>query len=322
VHSSTSSFRTLPHGWLSLAVGGFLALLALGAWEMLWRSRGFVPSLTDSEALWCHERREVVRDSIVIVGSSRVQKDLDPDVLSRSLDGRSVVQLALAGGDGFPVLADLARDPSFAGVVVIEYMPRRILTADATGVARMDGFLAWCRDPNIIANTEGQLDRALQRRVVGLNPELHPITILSYAYAHHRLPHGSHEVLRDDRFSATSFAGGSGTSLDRWDEPLPVHALAERLERARADIAAIHARGGRVVLFRPPVTGEVLADEERRFPSGTWLPTVARELGVPAIDFLAVPELRALPCPDGEHLDESDAPAATAAVARELRALL
>jgi lysophospholipase L1-like esterase len=109
---------------------------------------------------------------------------------------------------------------------------------------------------------------------------------------------------------------------DRWEEPLLPHELDARFSVLRAQVSALRARGGRVVLYRPPVTDDVLADEERRFPAKTWLPRVASALGVPYIDFSAVAGLQAVACPDGEHLDARGVPAATDALARALRDLL
>ncbi len=111
MHSSTSSFRTLPHAFRSLALGATLALALLAGWELVWRSRGFVPSLTNNEPLWCQERRAVGKDTVVILGSSRVETGLDPPVLSEALGGRRVVQLGLDGGNFIPGLLDLYAIP-------------------------------------------------------------------------------------------------------------------------------------------------------------------------------------------------------------------
>jgi hypothetical protein len=324
VLSSTSNFRTLPHGWLALAIGAFIAALGLGAWEMLWRTRGFVPSLADTEALWCDERSHATGNVVAILGSSRLQTGVDPLVVSHDLGGRGVVQLALAGADPLPVLASLANDPGFSGVVLLEYMPRRIFTPDSAPMARMQSFLATCSNPSLVAGVESSLERVLQRRFAALNTELHPIAILSYAQAHHALPRGSHEVLRSDRLSMMTFSPhpSGGGQPDRWEAPLLPRELDERFATMRAQITALRARGGRVVLYRPPVTDDVLVDEEQRFPAKTWLPRVASELGVPYIDFAAVAGLQNVPCPDGEHLDARDVPAATDALAHMLRDLL
>jgi hypothetical protein len=318
VHSFTSSFRPLPHAWRSLAIGVVLAVFWLAGYELFWRSRGFTPTLTDNEALWCNARRSVAPDGVVIVGSSRMQTGLDPEVMSRALGGRAVTQLALAGSNPIPVLLDLAHDPSFHGVVVLEYMPRRLLTPDSASVNRALGFLATCSNPSLVAGVEASMGRALQQRFVFMLPDLQAISLVSYVAQKHSLPGGSHELVRADRFNPIHFAHPVTGAGEVWDAPLTEQELRARMAELRAAIDQIRARGGRVIVYRSPVTGPVLADEERRFPAATWLPRVAELLGAPAIDFQTVPRLREVQCPDGEHPDADDVPSITEAVAAEL----
>src|SRR5262245_31055262 len=48
--------------------------------------------------------------------------DLDLDVLEQGL-GRRPVQLAVVGSSPFPILADLAADPTFRGTVLLDVVP-------------------------------------------------------------------------------------------------------------------------------------------------------------------------------------------------------
>jgi hypothetical protein len=326
VHSSTSSFRQLPHGWFSLLVGGVLALALLAGWEIYWRARGFVPTLTDAETLWCHERSKVGHDSVVIVGSSRLQTGIDPALLSKALGGRQVIQLAINGANQSPTLHDLAYDESFAGVVVLEYMPLRLFSADANAVARAQGFVTACRGSTLTGEIDSAMSRVLQRRLVFMNAELHPITILSYLARNRGLPHNSYSLLRLDRFLALSFDhddGDGGEAQSRlWGPEQSPDDVASRLVPMRTDIDRIRARGGRVVLYRPPVTKGILSDEEAHFPAQVWLPKAGDMLGVPTVDFAAIPEIQDVKCPDGGHIAATDVPRVTDAVARVVRGLL
>jgi hypothetical protein len=325
VHSSTSSFRQLPHGWFSLVIGGVLSLALLGGWEVFWRSRDYAPTLTDTESLWCHERRAVAADTVVIVGSSRVQTGLDPAVLSRALGGRRVVQLAINGANAAPALHDLANDSSFAGTVIYEYMPLRLFTSDAGAVMRAQGFVHACHNSTLTAQLDRQMSRVLQQHFVFMNSELHPINILSYVTRHHSLPRTSYGMLRADRFLALTFSDtsdGGDAQSKLWEPDRSPDDLARRLDELAIDIAKIQRRGGKVVLYRPPVTKGVLADEEMHFPAAMWLPRAARQLGVPTIDFSALPEIRNIECRDGGHLAAADVPLVTEVIGRELRSIL
>lgn len=326
MHSSTSSFRTLPQGWFSLIAGGLLALALLVGWELFWRKRGYVPTITDTETLWCRERTQVKNDSVVIVGSSRLQAGLDPALLSRALDGRDVRQLAINGANPTPTLLDLSNDDSFAGVVVLEYMPLRLFTADAGSVGRAQAFVHACRSSTLVAEIDSAMSRVLQKRFVFMSSELHPITIVSYARRHRALPRNSYSHLREDRFLALTFSAevtdGGEEQSRLWEVDTSPNALDERLGVMAAAVGRIQARGGHVILYRPPVTKGILADEEAHFPVATWGSRAATTLHVPFIDFAAVPELANTKSPDGGHLAAADVPRVTTVVARELQRIL
>ena len=228
-------------------IGVVLAMVWLAGYEVFWRSRGFVPSLTDNEALWCSTRRLATDDAVVIIGSSRLQIGLDPAVLSHALDGRPVVQLALNGGNPIPALLNRANDPAFKGVVLLEYMPRRLFTPDTLSVSRTRGFVASCANPSLVAPTEAKLSAQLQQHVVLFASEVQLIALLSYASHHHGLPHEQHEIVRADRFTPIHFQPGyqAGGTDDIWETPLSPDALAARAAEMRVAIDQIRARGGR-----------------------------------------------------------------------------
>jgi hypothetical protein len=323
VPSFISSFRTLPHAWKSLAIAVTFSVAALGAYELAWRLRGFQPSLTDSAALWCETRELVENDSVVILGSSRLQTGLDPALLSRKLGGRSVVQLAIAGANPIPELFELAADRRFTGVVIFEYMPRRLFTPDHGAMARSQSFVSACRDPSVLAPIEARMNEQVESHTVLLNDELQLVPLLSYIAHHRALPTTGHGVVRRDRYSAMKFSQSNFTfEPDVWEAGFDEPSLVEQFARLRFAIEAITARGGRVILYRSPISGMVLEDEERRFPSAVWFTRAARELGVPAIDYAQLPNAPAVDTPDGEHPRGSDVAAMTETVGNALRSLL
>lgn len=321
MRSSTSSFRALPQGWLSLGFAVLVFVLGLIGMELFWRARGLSPSLSDDEQLWCRERQRARGNPVVLVGSSRLQTGIDPRVLSDALGGTPAVQLAVAGTNPIPALLELAQDREFTGTVLLEYMPRRFLTPDSRATAQTMGYLTACADPSLVSEPEALIRHKLQDHLVVLNPELDLIAVASYIARHRRLPDTSHAVVRRDRFHAILDPGNSG-ALDRWEAALSPDALAAQITRLRAAVSSIEARGGRVILIRSPVSGAVLAEEEKRFPAATWFPRVAAALATPSIDFSNIPELRDLRVSDGEHPVATDTAMITRAVARELVRLM
>lgn len=116
--------RAIPeHRWGAIALAALLlTLLLMGAWEILWRHRGYLPGdIKDSNAAWAEQRRRATGDAIVLIGSSRNHYDVDLDVWQR-VGGRRPVQLSLDGTSPRFMLADLAHDASFHGLVVADVM--------------------------------------------------------------------------------------------------------------------------------------------------------------------------------------------------------
>src|SRR6187431_886295 len=107
----------LKAGLLALA----LTVLFVVSWEFYWRSNGFKISYDDNVSLWAHTRTKIYESSParpVVIGSSRIKFDLDIATW-KSITGEEPIQLAIEGTNPRPLLADLARDTSFKGTVII-----------------------------------------------------------------------------------------------------------------------------------------------------------------------------------------------------------
>ena len=126
MRSSISSSNAAKSDWLKtwlLATG--LALATLAAWEITLRQAGLEAGFSDNRALWLSARDNLAQpdpSAIAVLGASRVQRGVDVDELSRQLQ-RPVVQLAVEGTSGLPVLENLAADPRFRGTVIVSIAP-------------------------------------------------------------------------------------------------------------------------------------------------------------------------------------------------------
>ena len=108
-----------------------VVVAATTGWELYCRSIGYGPTLNDNEDLWTLRRRAVAPESLVIIGDSRGWYDVDLDEFEKGL-GKRPIQLAMGGGCGYPVLADLAKDESFHGTVVCSVVPRLFFAPPGT----------------------------------------------------------------------------------------------------------------------------------------------------------------------------------------------
>ncbi|MBD9360331.1 hypothetical protein [Methylomonas fluvii] len=124
MHSYTSnSSDRLPQQALkrSFLAGMAIAVLLLAVVELRLRQIGFQPTVQDSKELWATERTKAAllgKQALILVGDSRMQLDMDLDVLAAAT-GLTPVQLAIDGSEFLPVLADLAADDSITGTVLV-----------------------------------------------------------------------------------------------------------------------------------------------------------------------------------------------------------
>ena len=71
-----------------------LVVLVLGTLEAFWRFQGFQPSIQDDIVLWSLVRRRVRStdpNCAVILGDSRTQVAIDPQILAEQLNGNQVL---------------------------------------------------------------------------------------------------------------------------------------------------------------------------------------------------------------------------------------
>jgi hypothetical protein len=311
-----------PRTWL-LTVSLVVALL--GGWEAYWRSQGWLPMIVADQEAWVLARLRVQPTSTVLVGSSRTGAALDPLVWAATLGTEPPVMLAVEGESSLPVLADLAADTTFHGIVVAEMMPMATFMQDepvgpyvaAAAEARQSPAKRW----------EARLRLSGPSHLVFRRPELQVNLLLGYLLLGGNV-HQVHYRLRKDLFRPIDFRTEGGvpnppavldtlafTHLRRWGVPLVGAALDQRIAHIAADVKRIQQRGGTVVFLLFSGCGGRKAMEETLYPRSQYWDRLAEVPGVRMIDTDAYPEIGGLPCYDGSHIDTHDAPAVTRRVA-------
>ena len=303
-------------------IAGVCLVLGLlcAATEVASRAADVQPSLTDSAGLWAIQRAGVTRQSMVLVGSSRFQVGIDPSRLASN-----VVNLSLLGDSPIPVLQHLARDQTFAGHAVVEFMPLRYCTPDLDGILRARDMVQRFDRRAAIADLETQMRVRLQARLSMLNSSLRPLDLLTGAQS---LAAVQQQVVGRDRFAPRDYRGTDTSQIvrlreERWRErlstPLSDDQHRERIARIEDAISAIRARGGEVTFFRINSSGRAAALEAEHAPRAAcyerWVSALpdARWL-----HFADLPAIAGLELPEGSHLDRSQ----TAVVTDALRGAL
>lgn len=331
--SSTSSSEPgkRPSGWLRAIAGGLAAAaIVLVAWEIGWRAKGFAPAIEDDLGIWAIKRREAGRmdgPGIALLGSSRMQLDVDPRILEEET-GRQAVMLAIDGSSPLPVLEDLAREGSFDGLVLCSLLPQWLADGGGAGEGRSASWVRKYHRQKWSSRIEARLSLYLQSGFVfryrGLLPDQ-----LWKKFLAGEAPRPPYAPMRSDRYRPADYALTDITRLraarlarqkeiTAAAEPLPASEFRDRVERIEAMVQRIRARGGTVVFLRLPTCGEILALEEAAWPRRQYWDRFAAMISARTIHFADHPGLSGFQCPDGSHLDHHSAGAFTRALAAVL----
>src|SRR5947199_441153 len=280
--------RPIPQlPWRGITVSVVLIVIAAAsAWELYCRSIGYGPTLNDNEDLWTLRRRAVAPESLVIIGDSRGWYDVDLDEFEKGL-GKRPIQLAMGGGCGYPVLADLAKDESFHGTVVCSVVPRLFFAPPGTPpmergekavkrfhsqtpAQRASQYLAFPLEERVafLKQEEQTLDDLLKRLPIPNRPG---------ALVPPRLPPYFGTIDRERRARMIEECARPGSELAKriqqiWlplftPPPPPSYipkdvfmakmkdAVEKRFSDTIAAVEKLRARGGKIVFVRLPVTG-------------------------------------------------------------------
>jgi hypothetical protein len=307
-----------------------VVLATLAAWEGLWRAKGFAPAAKDNAALWARERARVSSGdpaTLVFLGSSIIQAAVDLDHFAQVAGGPKPIQLGLTGSSPLPVLEDLATDPAFVGVAVVEFSPIGLF--DGTGSVEQlpREMLAHSRgvERGLFRRVEGALVDAVDDHAVFRLSMLAPTALLRFAATGSRPIVDPLHVARDrslefdwsrPRARVPPALGRAALGRAPVLRGPDLETVVDRLASAASSIGE---RDGTVLFLAFECQGPYRKQVASRYPLARYWPLVKR---VPAlrVDLTRSAGLRAIRCPDGVHLDLRDRAQFSQVLAREIRA--
>ena len=301
--------------WLLVMV---FVLICLGGWEGFWRLQGYIPTVEDELGLWAAIRRQANEqegESVALIGSSRIQLGLNPDVFARTTGVRPLM-LAIDGNSPLPVLQNLAEDPDFSGLIICGLTPQW-LAESKTSKRRAAKWIRKYRRQKWSSRLETPLSSGVQQLFVFRFPGLSPARVWRHLINDERLKK-VYAPMRLDRYRSADY---TRTDLSRLKEarekrsrqlasttiPLAPEAFRERVEQVNQWVETIEYRGGQVIFIRMPSTGTIREIEEATWPRHRYWDVFAARMPGLTIHFEDYTTLNSLPCPDGSHLDAGGA---------------
>jgi len=300
-----------------------LVVVAVIALELFVRARGYQPSVKDDEHAWVQQRARAADSArtVALLGASRIQLGFSPPAFREALPRWTYVQLAIDGTQPAGSLRDLAADPAFTGVALVETTEDGFTAANRE---RQDAYVTAYhrrhRAPG--AMLERVLATAVQSRVALVGAAgmraLHALATKG------TWPKPPYVVTGPDRtqfadFALADVAAQRRRQIARIGTPQPpsdagvAQWLHEALELER-DVDAIQQRGGKVVYLRMPTCDERWAADEISSPKARMWDALAARSHATMLHFRDHPTLADFACPDMSHIASSDGPRFTRAV--------
>lgn len=331
MHSSISNSNSRAPDKPYLKIGSATVILffalAIGS-EVYWSQKGFLPSVEDTRELWSTHRDNVYQDShkkIVLIGLSRSQIGIDPDQLSRHFQGYKAVQLSLIGDPAWLVAKELSDDPNFKGILIWSG-PATSFRPIVERKRPVFKFVEYYKnDFNIERKINARITSRLQGTLTILSPQLRFPEILRTGFA----PQPVFYHMNESRFRPSRYRERLSKAELQRRRKLRIITLLETFQKtdlqqyqqrtvpALKDIARkIRSRGGDIILLRMPNQDEFWALDNAQTPKSECWDQLETWTGIKTIHFKDYPELSAFDCPDMSHLDATDVPQFTEALAK------
>lgn len=315
--------------WLlaaAVTVGGWLAF------ETYWRGQGYAPTVMDSFDLWSLHRSRASRPApplrVALLGASRIQYGLSPSVFRDEARNTDPIMLAVNGHYPLAALRDLAEDENFRGVAIVGIdsrgMDKKVWEMQAKHV------LQYHHDWSPSREVHRRLLTYVQQHAIAARPDFAVVTLAKRYLDDQGPPYREYVTFERDRSGGTDYRKSDLAAIraarvadlrkyyPMYTPPAPAEWLNEMREVVRW-VDKINARGGRVVIYREPVSGEHLELDEANFPRSKYWDRLVEIMPATMIDFRDYPEL-VIDTPDTSHIDIKDIDRHTRALVRVLKA--
>lgn len=302
------------------------------SWELYLRSNGVDKAYDDGPPLWADKRAMVYEPTdkaTVFIGSSRIKYDLDIDTW-QTITGEKAVQLAVEGSTPLPVLEDLANDEKFKGKLIVDITeplffspgggPRDAITLSS---------IKFYKERTPAQKVSFRLNKALESQIVFLEKEqlslnamldnlqvksrpgvfMMPVFPLDFGRnTFDRQSKMSDKFLEDTTLqnkvkAIWAFFGEMAKSMP----PVPEEVITGILNRTKACVDKIRARGGQVLFVRTPSSGPMGMGENMGFPREKFWNKLLAVTNSPGIHFADYPPIAHFICPEWSHLSPQDA---------------
>lgn len=321
MHSSISNSndRLPKHDWQQVWIIALsIVIVFISVWESIWRLQGFEPSLNDDAPLWINVRKSIPANdpkAIVLIGASRIQLDVNIELFEQQIK-HQVFQLAINGGTSpIPVLAHLANDPTFKGLIICDINELNLTSRLTRGIP--EAWIKMYHNYKFKDQFEFFLHSLIQKSFIFRLPALQPANIFRKVKETHKLPVPSYLTLFSNRFMKADYLILKETYnsqhyyntwieryRDMYQKELPIlkDVFEKNLQHINTSVKLIQQRGGNVIFIRLPSSGKIWEMDNMYWPKDKYWDIFTQQIPAVFIHFNDYPELQ-YSLFDDSHLD-------------------
>jgi hypothetical protein len=237
--------------------------------------------------------------------------------------------LAIEGSSPLPVLHDLANDPNFKGLLVVDATEGLFFSNGPSAADKPNKNIKYYHDLTPAQRASFVLNRWLESKLVFLDKEHFSLSGHLDALEIPSRPRVFMMPIFPADFDRNTFDRQmymterfvADTSLQQrvsgiWKffgemakkaPPMPQETLDAIFQSVKEDTDKIRSRGGVVIFVRPPSSGPALMGESFAFPREKYWERLLALTGCPGIHFADYPPIAHFVCPEDSHLKPADA---------------
>ncbi|AMC10320.1 hypothetical protein Lupro_03205 [Lutibacter profundi] len=310
-----------------------LSIIAITTWELYWRSQGLHPTLSDEKALWAKERAKLenaTKNDIVLIGASRTYFDIQKKVWEKET-GIKAIQLSSTGSTPLPAFRDIVENTNYNGTLIVGITPAVFFSTtypkappwhriqskvdyyfDMTYAQKANYFLSVPLQENLVlmsADEEEWADdidlKSLLRRV-DLGKRTEKIKMPPF-YNFGDVSLDRNIAMSKRAATDTAFANSIIRVWHFFGRTSPPPDKDTATAFFMKDVEKFIARGGNLILIRPPSSGGTRMAENKFFSRERFWDSLVGLTKVKSYHFEDYTQLKNLTCPEESHLSKEDA---------------
>lgn len=331
--------------WAMALMGGlFIISVIIGFFEYNLRARHWTPTVNDTVELWIKQRQQASQlgdQALILIGGSRIQLGTDLNLLEK-LSGKKPIQLAIDGSNFYPVLKNLAEDPTITGNIILDLHESLIenLFVQDKAWDWVNAYQQQAQQP-LYKQLDQTIHNYLTQHMVTKLEGAKPSKVIAQLALQPKQGAGNYLITHNNRsrdadyskvkmpdFYIARVIRHSGLTLDQtqvqsYSELLALYENAitkipvsddsdfnQNLPELIHLINQLKTRGSKVFIVRMPTSKLIWAIDQQRYPLEKFWQQIATQHAA-SIHFKDYSELNSFDLPDGSHLDQKDKAAFT-----------